>query len=414
MKKVLFASHTANFQKFNLPLMRWFKEHGHEVHYVSMGDEPIKVADKSFVVSFNRSPYSKDNLRAYRPLKKIIDEERYDLIHCHTPMGSVVTRLAAREARKKYGTKVIYTAHGFHFFKGAPLKSWLLFYPVEKHLAKHTDLLITVNTEDYYFVKSKFKSEVAYLPEAGVDDVKFKKINQNNKAKLRRELGLKDTDYVIIYPAEISKRKNQLWLLDAMKGILKDNPDCYLLLPGSDSLNGVVQEFVGKNKIADKVHFLGYRNDIPALIAISDLSVSSSLQEGLPFNLMESMLGGVPVVATDIRGHRDLIIDGYNGYLVGIKQKKAFAERINRLRSELKLAKKFSTNSKIAIQRSLLKPIINDMAEIYTDLLITETVSAPEESRGLQGQLAFFSSLPAQRTTLKRISRRYRKHNETV
>ena len=159
-RKILFTSHTANFSKFNRPLMRMLRgtlEKPYDdlnvgdwqVDYASANEEPIKDADNVYRVDFARSPLRFDkHVKACRQLKKIIAEGDYDIIHCHTPVGAMLTRLAAQNARKK-GTKVIYTAHGFHFYKGAPLINWLAYYPVEKWLARKTDVLITINKEDY-------------------------------------------------------------------------------------------------------------------------------------------------------------------------------------------------------------------------------------------------------------------------
>ena len=171
--KILFTSHVANFQKFNRPFMRMLRKDGWEVHYASMGEEEILDADKSFTVSFTRNPFTISNIRAYKQLKQIIDRENYDIIHTHTPVGSVVTRLAARRARSR-GTRVIYTAHGFHFFTGAPLLNWLIYYPVERLMARYTDTLITINDEDYKRAKRTFKTDVRYVPGVGVDPEQFK------------------------------------------------------------------------------------------------------------------------------------------------------------------------------------------------------------------------------------------------
>lgn len=306
-KKVLFTSHVANFQKFNRPFMCWFRKQGWEVHYASMGEEEILDCDKSFVVSFTRSPFKLDNIKAYHQLKEIIDRENYDIIHTHTPMGSVVTRLAARDARKR-GTRVIYTAHGFHFFTGAPLANWLIYYPVEKWMARHTDTLITINNEDYERAKRKFKTDVQYVPGVGIDPKKFDiKMTKAEKTKLRRSLGLKESDFVMIYVAELSKRKNQLWLVRTLANFIKLHPDAHLLLSGKDSLNGKLHKVVDVLGLRNNVHLLGYRQDIPQLMKLSDLAVSSSKQEGLPVNIMEAMYLGLPVVATDCRGNRDLV-----------------------------------------------------------------------------------------------------------
>lgn len=307
-KKILFTSHTANFQKFNRPFMRMLSAQGYEVHYASMGEEEILDCDKSFVVPFTRSPFGLSNVAAYKQLKEIIDREGYDLIHTHTPMGSVVTRLAARSARKN-GTRVIYTAHGFHFFKGAPLLNWLIYYPVEKAMAKHTDTLITINNEDYERAKKKFKTDVRYVPGVGVDESKFKpRLTKKQRNDLRATLGIKPDDFVMIYPAELSKRKRQMWLIDTLSNFMKQHPDVHLVLPGGDSLEGKCQALTAQLGLADQIHFLGYRHDIPQLMMASDLSVSSSSQEGLPVNLLEALAAGLPIVATRCRGVTDMVI----------------------------------------------------------------------------------------------------------
>ena len=153
MKKVLFAATVdSHIKQFHLPYLKWFKEHGYEVHVATNGKEVIPYCDVKHQISFERSPLKFNNIKAIGQLKKIIEKEQFEIIHCHTPMGSVVTRLAALKARKN-GTRVIYTAHGFHFFKGAPIQNWLIYYPIEKLMARYTDCLITINEEDYEFAK---------------------------------------------------------------------------------------------------------------------------------------------------------------------------------------------------------------------------------------------------------------------
>jgi glycosyltransferase EpsD len=150
--KILFVSNTANFSKFNRPFMRWFHEQGWRVDYASAGEEIVSDCDNHYMVCIARSPFNLSNLRAYRELKSLL-VNGYDIIHCHTPMGACLARLAARNS----GAKIIYTAHGFHFFKGAPLLNWLVFYPIEKYLSRYTDCLVTINEEDYYLAHQKFK-----------------------------------------------------------------------------------------------------------------------------------------------------------------------------------------------------------------------------------------------------------------
>lgn len=365
--KILFTSHTANFQKFNRPFMRMLSEQGYEVHYASMGEEEILDADKSFTVPFTRSPFRLSNIRAYKELKKIIDRENYDIIHTHTPMGSVVTRLAARQARAK-GTRVIYTAHGFHFFTGAPLVNWLIYYPVEKWMARHTDTLITINDEDYQRAKKKFKTNVRYIPGVGVDESKFKpRLTKKQRNDLRKSLGIKPNDFVMIYPAELSKRKRQIWLLNSLGEFIKQHPDVHMLLPGGDSLNGACQKLAAKLGIEGQVHFLDYRNDIPQLMMASDLSLSSSSQEGLPVNLLEALAADLPIIATDSRGHADLVKDSVNGFILDKNKPKAFAGRTKVLYVNESLRKKMKKASAGQLRGYRSKDIMPMFAELYKE-----------------------------------------------
>lgn len=334
MKKVLFAATVdSHILQFHLPFLKLFKDHGYEVHVATNGNEEIPYCDVKHVISFERSPFKFNNIKAIKQLKKIVNQEHFDIIHCHTPMGSVVTRLAAKKARKN-GTRVIYTAHGLHFFKGAPIKNWLLFYPVEKYLSKYTDTLILINKEDYELCKKKFKKckDIQYVPGVGVDENKFNfKMSENEKLKLRKSLGLKKDDFVMIYPAELNKNKNQLLLINVVEKLSKRNVKVKLILPGKDSYKGFYQNIVQKKKLEDNILFLGYRNDVSKLLAISNLAVASSLREGLPVNIMEALYIGLPVIATNCRGHRDLIYDGLNGYLVPINDVEKFTTIIENI-----------------------------------------------------------------------------------
>ena len=333
-KKVLFvATVDSHIELFHLPYLKMFKDKGYEVHVATDTDKKIEFCDKKHKISIERNPFKLKNLRAIRELKAIINRENYDIIHCHTPMGGVIARLAVKKARKN-GTRVIYTAHGFHFYTGAPLKNWLMFYPVEKYLAKHTDTLITINTEDYERAKRKFGKrckDIQYVPGVGVDEKKFsKKLSAAAKHDLRKSLGLKDDDFVMIFPAELSKRKNQMWLIEALKSVFNENKNAHLLLPGRDSMGGQCQELAKKLGVDNQVHFLGFRKDISELLQISDLAVSSAKQEGLPVNLIEASFIDLPIVATDCRGNRDIIENGASGTIVAPED---FAKNIKKYKN---------------------------------------------------------------------------------
>lgn len=310
-RKILFvATVDSHIELFHLPYLRMFKDMGWEVHVATESGSPIRYCDKKIKIPITRNPFRFSNIKAIKTLRNIINEEKYDIIHCHTPMGGVVARLAAKKARKN-GTRVIYTAHGFHFYKGAPLHYWMIFYPIEKYLAKYTDTLITINQEDYKRAKKKFSkrcADIQYIPGVGVDEKKFeKKLTDAEKHELRSSIGLKDDDFVLIFPAELSKRKNQTWLINTLKPIFDERQNYHLLLPGNDSLNGKCQKLAQKLGLERQVHFLGFRKDIPELLKISNLAVSSSKQEGLPVNLIEARMTGLPIVGLKCRGVEDVL-----------------------------------------------------------------------------------------------------------
>ena len=363
MNKVLFtATVDSHILQFHLPFLKLFKEKGYEVHVATNGDEKIPFCDVKHKVSFERSPFKINNLNAIKQLKKICDKEKFDIIHTHTPMGSVVTRIAALKSRKKFKTRVIYTAHGLHFFKGAPLKNWLIFYPVEKFLSRFTDTLILINQEDYDLCKRKFKKcrDIQYVPGVGIDEEKFNfEMTKKEKNDLRESLGLTEKDFVMIYPAELSKRKRQIWLINSIEKLLKEHKDIHLLLPGKDSLNGYCQKLVKELGLEDQIHFLGYRKDIPKLLKISNVSVSAANQEGLPVNIMEAMYVGLPIVASNCRGNRDLVKDGENGYLISLENVKRYSECIREIYNNKDIGDKFSKESKNKINMYLLEKILN-------------------------------------------------------
>lgn len=363
-KKALYtATVDSHILHFHIPYLKLLQEMGYEVHVATNGTAEIPHCDVRHTVSFARSPFKPDNLRAIGQLRKIIDHEQFDLIHTHTPMGSVVTRLAAKEARKR-GTRVIYTAHGFHFYKGAPWHYWALFYPIEKYLARYTDVLITINHEDYDLAKRKFKTRVEYVPGVGIDPKKFDfPFTEADKLKLRKSLGLKKDDFVMIFPAELSKRKQQMWLVKALAQTLDENPNMHLLLPGKDSLKGKLHQLVEKLELQQNVHLLGYRTDIPKLLKISDLALSSARQEGLPVNLTEAMHVGLPIVALQCRGVGDVISDYKYGKIVRVKEN--FIENINSMKLR---TPRVEPNYKRLTLRLALRAVLSKISDIYSSV----------------------------------------------
>lgn len=375
MKILFVATVRSHIGQFHMPFIRELKARGVEVHAAfkdNSADKPgldLSAIDKTFEVPFERQPLRPNNIKAYRELKKIIDGNGYDAVHCHTPMGAVITRLAAKSARKK-GTKVIYTAHGFHFFKGASIKNWMFFYPVEKYLSKYTDCLITINSEDCELAhKKKFRAGKIYkVHGVGVELDKFKAVDADEKARLRAEYGYDGDTFIMIYPADLSVRKNQPMLFDALQKIAKKNKNVKLLLPGQPIRLEEYKRMVSERGIADNVEFLGYRRDINNLVGLSDLSVASSFQEGLPINIIEAMAMGNAIVATDVRGNNGAVEDGVNGYLVPVGDSDLMAEKILELMNDREKLRTFGENGLDMVKDFSTENVNREMLTIYGNL----------------------------------------------
>ena len=257
---------------------------------------------KIYRIDTSRSPFSTGNIKAVRQIRDIVRENGYDIVHCHTPIASICTRLACRKARK-HGTKVIYTAHGFHFYKGAPLKNWLLFYPAEKLCAHFTDTLITINQEDYNLARKKMKAKsVEYVPGVGVDTSKFANV-EIDRDKKRQELDIPVDKKLLISVGELNENKNHETVIRALQDI-KDV--CYIVV-GKGDKQQMLEKLIDDLDMSDRVFLLGYRQDIGELLKMSDLFVFPSYREGLSVSVMEAMSSGLPVVCSDIRGNCDLI-----------------------------------------------------------------------------------------------------------
>lgn len=368
MKKVLFvATVTNHINAFHIPYLKWFKENGYEVHVASKGNEKIEYCDKHYDIQFERSPIKLNNIRAYKELKKIINENNYETIHCHTPVGGVLTRLAARKARKN-GTRVIYTAHGFHFYKGAPIINWFIFYPIEKYLSKYTDCLITINQEDYERAKRKFKKckQIELVHGVGVDKDKFNfEMSTEERHELRESLKIKDDDFVLIQVGELNKNKNQIMAINAMKKLIKENSNIHLLLIGNGDMKEEYKKKINELNLEKNIHLLGYRKDIPQLLKISDVLISLSYREGLPVNVMEAMASGLPVIATDCRGNRDLILNGQNGYILKTDDTVSLEEKILFLSGNINICEQFKEKSKKIIKYYNIETVKEKMQNTY-------------------------------------------------
>ncbi len=371
MRKILFtATVDGHLQSFHIPYMKWFKEQGWVVHAASNGKTILPYCDYKYHLPTVRKPFNINNFYSFKKLNRIVEENNYDIIHCHTSIGAVIGRLAARKARKK-GTKVIYTAHGFQFFKGGSLKRWLVFYNIERFLSRYTDILITINNEDYVAAQ-EFKlakgSRVEYVPGVGVDLKRFVPQTAETKRQLRKQYNYCKNDFILFYAAELNYNKHQDLLINVVE-LLKDRiQEIKLLLAGNGNLKEQYEEQVKRLGLQDYIQFLGFRREIPDLLKISDVAVASSRREGLPVNVMEAMATGLPLVVTDVRGHRDLVKNGENGYIIGVNDVYGFADAIEKLYNDGKLKKKFGANGIQLVKKYSIENVIRRMESIYASI----------------------------------------------
>ena len=330
-KVLLVATVQSHIGQFHKPLMKLLRENGWEIHVAARDNLSeknglqLEYPDAVFDIPFQRSPLDRRNIEAYRKLKQLLASTHYDVVHCNTPVGGVLTRLAARKYRKQ-GTKVYYTAHGFHFYKGAPKKNWIIYYPVEKWLARFTDKLITINEEDYALAQRRFSCPVVHIHGVGANSEKYRIIDAEEQKKLRAELGLKG--HVLIAVGELLPNKNQKTAIMTLKKLLDSYPDTCLLIAGNGSQKESLENLARVECIQDRVCFLGYTTQLQRYLQASDVELACSYREGLPLNVIEAMLCGKPVVASNNRGHREIIQGGVNGFIVEADDINAYAEAV--------------------------------------------------------------------------------------
>ncbi|MGE7937959.1 glycosyltransferase family 4 protein [Bacillus paramycoides] len=374
-KKILFcATVDYHFKAFHLPYLKWFADQGWEVHVAANGNIHLPYVNQKYNIPLQRSPLRIQNFHAYKKLKSIIHQNRYNIIHCHTPMGGVIARLAARKARQQ-GTKVIYTAHGFHFCKGAPFINWLLYYPIERSLATNTDCLITINQEDYNLaVRHRFQAKnIKFVHGVGVDIERYIPVTESEKKKLRHKNGYKSKDFLMFYAAEFNKNKNQSLLIRLLAQLKNEIPHAKLLLAGEGPLMKECKKIATQLGVSSMVHFLGYRNDIAPLLQMCDLAVASSYREGLPVNIMEAMACGLPVVATDNRGHRELILNNENGWIISHSKIGEMSDKIKYLAQNPDLSIQFGNTGRIMIENKYsINEVLKEKKGFYA-MFMSET-----------------------------------------
>ena len=316
-------------------------------------------------IRFARSPFSPKNIKAYRELKRIIDSERFDLIHCHTPAVSFMTRVAARKARRQ-GTVVMYTCHGFHFHNSSSKKNWLLYYPAEKFLSRFCDYIVTINKEDFNRAKTFHCKNVRYIPSVGVDINRIKAL-KINKAEKRKEIGVPDEKILVISAGELIERKNHEVIIRAL-GKLQD-PDIYYAIAGKGPLLDRLKQVASEVGISDRVLFLGFRTDVFELYHAADISAFPSKIEGLGLAGVEAMAAGIPLVSSNVHGILDYVIDGKTGYAIPPNDVDGFASALEKLAHDPALRESMRQNCLDAVEPFELSNALNVMWDIYKEIL---------------------------------------------
>ena len=247
------------------------------------------------------------DMKAYSQVKKLVLKKKYDFIHCHSPIGGVIGRAVAHEV----GIKVIYTAHGFHFYDGAPKKNWIIYYPIEKLFSKWTDILITINKEDYSRAKKKFyANKVVYIPGVGLDTEKFEQCNIDRRKK-RELLNIPDDGFVLLSVGELQNRKNQRTIIEALETL--HNLKIYYLVVGKGELREEYEQLIKTYDLQNNIKLLGFRTDIAELCKAADCFIHPSVREGLGIAPLEAMASGLPLISSYINGIKDYTENGVSG-----------------------------------------------------------------------------------------------------
>ena len=336
---------------------------GGDADKIKAQERELKV--KTRQIDFIRNPLHPGNWKAYRQLCALMEREQYDLVHCNTPVGGLLGRLAAKKCGIK---KVIYQAHGFHFYRGAPKLNWLLYYPVERWLARWTDVLITINQEDFALArrfKLRGEGKTYYVRGVGIDLAQWNV--QVDRDKVRREVGLNQDQMMLISMGDLIRRKDYETAIRAIAAAHDQRLQYYIC--GKGPMEEKLRALCENLQVTDQVHFLGYRQDIKELLQAADLFLFTSRQEGLARSLMEAMDSGLPAVCTQIRGNVDLIEDGVGGYLVPVGDSKAFAEKITILAADREKAQQMGRANREKIKRYSLETVEAELQSIYEMLL---------------------------------------------
>lgn len=349
IKKLIDEGHVVDIatNESNAPVPECYRRWGCKVHKIS----------------FSRIPISKGNFEAFSQLNKVVKNGHYDIVHCHTPNASVITRLVCQKYRKTTGLKVFYTAHGFHFYKGAPKLNWMVYYPVEKFCSRLTDKIITINQEDYELAKKKLKAKnVYYVPGVGIDLSRFENV-QVDKSEKRREIGVPEDAFLLLSVGELNENKNHQVIIRALAKL--NNPKVHYAIAGIGNKKDYLLDLAEQLDVSNQVYLLGFRKDVPELNYASDVFCFPSFREGLGMAAIEAMSCGLPIVTSNVHGINDYSIDGVSGFKCNPTDVEGFEKAIRKLANDPALKVEMGTKNKKSVVKYSVASIIEKMQSIY-------------------------------------------------
>lgn len=366
--KILYVTTISNtVNAFLIPHIKMLSESGHTVDVAfnieqEVNQEIESLNCKIHQVNFSRFPLKNNYRHLIRKVKNIVSTEKYDIVHTHTPIASAIVRIACRNLKN---VKVVYTAHGFHFYKGAPLINWLTYYPIEKVLSRYTELIITINKEDYKIASEKFHSnQVKYIHGIGFNYYSF----SNNKCfDGKNILGIPNNSYVITSVGELNTNKNHKVIIKAISRL--NNSNIHYLIVGSGPLENELINLINRLGLQDNIHLLGYRKDISDILSCSDAFAFPSLREGLGISALEAMAAGLPILTSNVHGIKDYSLNGLTGFNYNPTDIEGFSEGINILMNMKEKESELlaETNKKIAHKYDL-EIVLNEMNKIYESI----------------------------------------------
>jgi glycosyltransferase involved in cell wall biosynthesis len=374
MKLLYILNLTSRVNSFSMSSLLAAKDLGIDFHiagnwsYSNKADrinDELRLGIHIYQIDFRRNPLHPLNVRAYRQLSRIARKENFDVIHCNTPIGGLVGRIIGHRCKVK---EIIYQAHGFHFYKGASILNWLLYYPAEKWMARYTDDLICINQEDYKFAKQNFNlrhtGRIHYVPGIGIDTKKYEAIHVDRDAK-RRELGLPTDLPLVLSVGELNCNKNHATVIRALTKL----PQLHYAIAGRGPLQQELAAIAERLGVSDRVHFLGFRTDLAEIYSIADVFCLPSKREGLSTAIMEAMASGLPIVCSDIRGNRDLVVQNKGGRLVETMDKSSYATAIRDLIDDPQLRSVMAHFNTEHIKDFCLERVIDMMQVVYREAL---------------------------------------------